>query len=226
MRPSHARVVSCGRGGRFEGSCGCFLCPLVGMQALCCPRRRAELRRGCPRSWATAARCPAIARCRMWPQRRWRFDFAIVLVCVDTLGPPGLLARKLVKRCVWEDVRLGKHSGFIVGEILTIIARTKPCKAKQYTLCSTAASRHRRAQRKRWARRGTNKWLSAHSHTYSASWSSTSSRVPLNFAPPHAVEAGLNALRRPRVSDDEDPIRSGARNQSGKNGQGHREARI
>ena len=29
-----------------------------------------------------------------------------------------------------------------------------------------------------------------------------------------------------QVSDDEDPIRSGARNQSGKNGQGHREARI
>ena len=139
MRPS-AWVVSCGRGGRFLGSCGCFLCPLVGMQALCCPRRRAELRRGCPRSWATAARCPAFARCRIWPQRRWRFEFRNrASVCRYARSPWFLLARKLAERCIWEDVRVWKRSGFIVGEVLTFSARSKPCKLQNRAQAKAAA---------------------------------------------------------------------------------------
>ena len=108
-------MASRGRGGRFLGSCGCFLCPLVGMQALCCPRRRAELRRGCPRSWATAARCPAIARCRIWPQRRWRFEFRNrASVCRYARSPwfkrfacaQARQALRLGRRATWETQRL------------------------------------------------------------------------------------------------------------------------
>ena len=76
------------------------------------------------------------------------------------------------------------------------------CQDVQGTFCAAALQPHAidAPQRKRWARRGTNKWPSAHSHTYSASWSSSCSRVPFNFEPPYAVEAPprQNAPRRPR----------------------------
>ena len=98
-----------------------------------------------------------------------------------------------------EGTQHFRRTGQLAG---TTLSNLTAWQGVQGTFCAAALQPHAidAPQRKRWARRATNKWLSAHSHTYSASWSSTSSRVPLNFAPPHAVEATprRNALRRPR----------------------------
>ena len=191
------------------------------MQALCCPRRRAELRRGCPRSWATAARCPAIARCRIWPQRRWQFEFRNrASVCRYARSPWFCLRASQPSAAFGRTCAFGKRSGFIVGEILTISARIKPCKGTIHAVrhCVKDGPAARQAGRAldvlvRLQR----------ARTIAPNGVEIKLRIPRTST--RRRPRNLTHCLIPTQPDDENQERRGARNKSRKTGQGPREAR-
>ena len=152
----------------------------------------------------------------------------MVLVCVDTLGPPGFACAQASQALhLGGRARLGNAAASLLERSSQF--QRVPGRARHISSCAALQPHAIDApRRERWARRATNKWPSARSRTSSANWCSTPPASLSNshlHTPSRRCRATERALTSAQIPNNEDSIRRGTRNQSGKARQGPREAR-